>query len=315
MVIKMKRYAGIDIGGTNVKIGIIDENGKVYAKSSIKIADDLSVGNVVEKTSAELLRLIGETKVTISGVGVGIPGLIDSEKGLVVCSGNLDWTNENIVDEFKKFLPSPVKIGNDANVATLGEVLFGVGKNYGNCVMLTIGTGVGSGIVINGKIYAGKASAGAEIGHMIINVGGKPCTCGGFGCLEAYASATALKDETRKAMLDNPNSEMWEIGSPENVSGKTAFAYCETDETARGVVDNYVENLSVGIVNVANIFRPDAIILGGGVSYEGERLLKPLKEKLRSKIFAGDLGPKVELLLAMLRNDAGFMGAAALNFE
>lgn len=307
-------YIGIDIGGTNVKCGVVDEKGGIMKKSNLKIGDDNSAAAVVRLAADEVNSFLSEFgRENIVGIGVGIPGLIDSERGMVVCSGNLGWINENVVKEFGKFLDLPIKIANDANVAALGEAKFGIGKAYSNCVMLTLGTGVGSGIIIDGKIYSGKASAGAEIGHMVIEAFGRSCTCGGNGCLETYASATALKNDTKEAMLKNPDSKMWEIGKIENVSGKTAFAFSEVDETARKVVLSYVEYLSIGIVNIANIFRPDAIILGGGVSYEGERLLRPLKENLDKKIFAGDLGPKVELLLASLRNDAGFMGAAALN--
>ncbi len=306
-----KLYLGVDIGGTNVKFGVINEKGKIFEKSTIKIGDDTRDFVVFPLIVKECERLF--LKWNFVAIGVGIPGLIDEANFKVVCSGNLNWQNVDVYSYFKS-LNLPLKIGNDANVATLGEAKFGGGKDFNSLVMLTLGTGVGSGIIINGKIFSGNGSAGAEIGHMIIEANGKPCTCGGKGCFEVYASATALKEATKKAMIDHPNSLMWQIGGLDKVSGKTAFSFYERDEFAKAVVDSYLHYLSVGIINVANIFRPDAIILGGGVSHEGERLINPLKEKLKRNIFAKDLGPKVSLRLATLKNDAGFMGAGALNF-
>lgn len=310
-----KLYIGVDIGGTNVKIGCMDENKTVIYKTQIKIGQDKTPQAVFGLITAELKQVVEQfADRKLMGIGMGIPGLIDTTDGVVVCSGNLDWWQVDVISLIKPHFDCPVTIANDANVAALGESIFGVAKNYSSVVMLTLGTGVGSGIIIDNKIFAGNKSAGAEIGHMVIVADGRDCTCGGKGCFEAYASATALKEQTRLAMLKNKRSKMWQIGGVENVSGKTAFQFSAVCKTAKKVVDEYVNYLSIGICNVANIFRPQAIILGGGVSHEGERLLNPLKENLQNKIFAGDLGPKVELLLATLRNDAGFMGACALNF-
>ena len=176
-----------------------------------------------------------------------------------------------------------------------------------------MGTGVGSGIIIDGKIFSGNHSAGAEIGHMIIHPDGEPCSCGNRGCLETYASATALKRETLKEIARNPYSKMNEVKKSE-VGGKTAFMYAKCDESAKRVVDKYIEDLAIGITNVANIFRPEAIILGGGVAKEGEALLAPLRKKLSERIYAKGLGPEVEILCSTLKN-AGVFGAAALNID
>ncbi len=309
-------YVGVDIGGTNIKLGVIDGEGNIIKKNSFSIEDDTTFSAVIAKIIDNIKEIISDIpSELVGGIGLGIPGLIDTKNGLVVCSGNLNWTNEDVLTPLKNAFLYPIKIANDANVAALGEAKFGVGKAFSTSVFITLGTGVGSGIIIDGKIYDGNLGAGAELGHMVIEANGRPCTCGGWGCFEAYASATSLKEQTRLAMLQNDDSLMWEIGDIENISGKTAFLYSDKDASAKKVVDEYIDYLSVGIVNVANIFRPQAIILGGGVSYEGDKLLKPLNGKLSKRIFAGDLGPKVEILLATLRNDAGFMGAAALNID
>ncbi len=309
----MNLYIGVDIGGTNIKFGLVDSDGNVQEKSSIKTQAELGDKQVFINIKNEIDRLLSCKSGKLCGIGIGIPGLIDTNKGIVVCSGNLSWYNVDAVSYLKSSFSVPVKIANDANVAALGEAKFGIGKNYSDIVMLTLGTGVGSGIIIDGKIFYGNQSAGAEIGHMIIHPHGNPCTCGGSGCLETYASASALKTATKNMMKSNSDSLMWEIGSVEKVSGKTAFEYYSKDKFAKKVVDEYIDNLSIGIINIANIFRPQAIIIGGGISNEGEKLLNPLKDKLKENIFAKDLGPQVDLLLASLKNDAGFLGAAALN--
>jgi glucokinase len=190
--------------------------------------------------------------------------------------------------------------------------MFGCGKQYKNSVMLTLGTGVGSGIVIDGKLVEGNRSAGAEFGHSVIVAGGEPCSCGRKGCLEAYASASALIRDTKRAMKAHPESKMWEIGSIDAVCGKTVFDYLDSDDVAKSVVEAYIEKLGVGITNIANELRPEIIILGGGVCSQGERLTKPLQEQLNRDIFATTMGPAVEIKIATLENDAGLLGAAAL---
>ena len=178
--------------------------------------------------------------------------------------------------------------------------------------MLTLGTGVGGGIVIDGKLIEGNRSAGAELGHQVIVMGGEPCTCGRRGCLEAYASATALIRDTKRAMQKDPSSKMWKVGSLDAVDGATAFRFMDEDATAKAVVDGYVRALACGITNYANELRPEAIILGGGVCAEGERLTRPLQALVDEEIFAGSDGPSVPVLVAELANRAGILGAAAL---
>ncbi len=311
----MKKYIGIDLGGTFIKGGIVTEKGEILLQDKVPTEREQGENKVTENIAnlcKSLLVKAGLTTADVEGIGMGVPGMIDSEKGEVVYSNNLDWSHFMIADETKKLTGLPVKIANDANVAALGETKFGCGKAYQNTVLLTLGTGVGGGIVIDGKLFEGNRSAGAELGHSVIVAGGEQCTCGRKGCLEAYASATALIRDTKRAMQADKSSKMWEIGDIEKVTGKTAFDYKDCDASAKAVVDNYIEKLGVGITNVANVFRPQAIMLGGGVCAEGDNLIKPLQAYLDKEIFAGTQGPAVKILVATLGNSAGLLGAAAL---
>ncbi len=311
----MKYYIGIDLGGTFIKGGVVSEKGDVL--SSNKIPTEVEKGplaivaNIV-KLSNLVLSEAGMTKDCVEGIGMGVPGIVNSGAGVVTYSCNLGFSDFEIAKEVSLAANLPVKVANDANVAALGETKFGVGKKYRNTVMLTLGTGVGGGVILDGKLVEGYRGAGAELGHSVIVSGGEPCSCGRRGCLEAYASATALIRDTKRAMLANKNSKMWQIGDIELVSGKTPFDYYDEDADAENVVDNYIEKLACGIVNFANSVRPEAIILGGGVCAEGERLIKPLKKILDAELYGGELGPAVELLTAELGNNAGTLGAAAL---
>ncbi len=306
-----KLFCGIDFGGTSIKGALIDLSGNILKKSSVltesEKGEDFVILNIVKLIKDLILGFESE----VLGIGLGIPGLIDSEKGVVVVSGNIAWKNVEIVKKLKEHFSYPIKIANDANVAALGEATFGSGKNYKTSVFFTLGTGVGGGIIIDGKIYAGNMSAGAELGHMITHPNGEYCTCGNYGCLEAYASATALIKQTKKAMQENKNSKMWQIGDISKVDGKTAFDYAKIDETAKNVVENYIFELSIGLINVANIFRPEAIILGGGIALSGDDLIVPLRKLLKEGIYAKDFGPEVKLVQASLK-DAGIIGAAVL---
>ena len=310
-----KYYLGIDLGGTFIKGGIVDDEGNIILRDKIPTESHKGADGVVANIVSLCQSLMEKTNLTaddLVGVGIGVPGMIDSQKGEVIYSNNLGWKDFSISEKVSATLGLPVRIANDANVAALGETKFGCGKDYRNSVMVTLGTGVGSGIVIDGKLFEGNRSAGAEIGHTAIVAGGELCTCGRKGCLEAYASATALIRDTRRAMESHPDSGLWEIATPDTVTGKTAFDLWETDPVAKAVVDNYIEKLAVGLVNVANALRPEIIILGGGVCSEGDRLVSPLQAIMNRDVYAGDKGPAVKILIATLGNDAGLLGAAAL---
>ena len=307
----MSLFIGIDVGGTSIKGAVIDGAGKLYAEDSVVTGSGEEIaGNVVILCK----KLIAQVPEKPAGVGIGCAGVIDSEHGTVVLAGNLKLKNYPLAKLVEKQINLPVKITNDANAAALGEAKFGAGKEYRDSILVTLGTGVGGGVVIDGKLFEGNKSAGAEIGHMVIEFGGESCTCGRRGCFEAYSSATALIKRTKWAMEENPGSKMWESYTVETASGKTAFEYAEKDIVASEVVEWYIKYLACGLVNIANIFRPQVIMLGGGVSNQRERLTAPLQTIMDREAFASGYAP-VKVTTATLGNSAGSYGAAALLIE
>ena len=230
-------------------------------------------------------------------------------------SGNLGMKNYPVAEKLEERLGRKVYIENDANAAAFGESIAGAAKGAKNAVCITLGTGVGGGIIIDGKIYSGSNYAGGELGHMVIVADGRPCTCGRNGCWEAYASATALIYQTQLKMLDNKTSSMWNIadGDLRNVNGKTAFdAYRMGDKAGSEVVDKYISYIACGVANVINIFQPDIICIGGGVSKEGDTLIAPLMSYVNKDRFGKNLAKQTEIVTAKLGNDAGIIGAANL---
>lgn len=314
-------YVGIDIGGTSIKYGIVDEQGQVLAKASIKIVPEEEQEYTIYKLGGKINDFIAINdfqKEEIGGIGVGCPGAINSKTGCCDFSGNLHWNYNPIVRIMEEVTGIRTRISNDANVAALGEAKFGAGRKYHDVVMLTLGTGLGGGIVLGGKLYEGNEGKGAEVGHAVLKMGGRRCTCGRIGCMETYASATALILDTKTIMRKNKDSLMWDFvnGDIRKVDGRTAFECSKKgDEAAIKVVNWYVHDLSETILNFCNIFRPDAIIIGGGVCAQGDYLL----DKVRGYLDAADYGfascPKVDVLIASLGNDAGIIGAASLMFE
>ncbi len=308
-------YVGIDLGGTFIKGGIVDDLGNILCEDKTPTESEKGADKVAENIAnlaKSLLERAGLTAKDAKGLGMGVPGMIDSKAGNVIYSNNLAWKDFRIGERVSSLTGLRVKIANDANVAALGEVKFGAAKAYEDVIMLTLGTGVGGGIVVDGKLIEGNQGAGAELGHMVVEKDGELCTCGRKGCLEAYASATAIIRETKRAMEAHEDSKLWEIGSLDEVTGKTAFDYKDSDPYAKAVVDRYVEMLACGITNFANVFRPQAVLLGGGVCAQGEALVKPLQALVDKEIFAGKLGPAVPIIIAELGNSAGLLGAAAL---
>ena len=312
-----KYYLGIDLGGTFIKGAVISRDGKIIIQNKIPTESDLGTDRIVRniaELSRELTKAASLELSDIEAVGVGSPGVIVGD-GVVICAKNLGFENFPLASEISKALGLKVRVSNDANAAALGEFKFGAANKYNSIIFITLGTGVGGGIVIDGKLFEGNRGVGAELGHSVIVAGGEPCTCGRRGCLEAYASATALIRDTKRAMMNNKASKLWQIGDVEKVSGKTAFDFYFEDESAKCVVDSYIEKLACGIVNLANEFRPEAIILGGGVCAQGENLTRPIEKIMNKEIFSAATTPKVDLVIASLGNDAGCLGAAALVME
>lgn len=309
---------GIDLGGTNVKAGIVDKDGNILIKSKIKTLADRPYEEVIKDMAKQCKKLIADLKISaseIEQVGIGCPGAVTGSTGVIEYSNNLNWKNVPMGEMLSSLLALPVKISNDANVAALGEALFGAGKKYDDVIMLTLGTGVGGGIIIGKKLIEGNESKGAELGHAVMCVGGELCTCGRRGCIEAYCSATALIRETKKAMEDDKNSVMWKLtdGNIDKANGLTAFDGEKLgDEAASKVVKQYVFYLSEAIMNYCNIFRPQAIILGGGVCAQGRNLTDRIVKLCKEGHYGFRGTPAVEIITAERENDAGILGAASL---
>ena len=307
-------YIGVDVGGTSVKLGLFDKDDNLIARGSFKtktieyLVDDLvkNIKKIFKENNKDIKDLIG--------IGMGFPGHVDGEAGIVVYSNNLIAHNFPLVQKIQEQINVPVRISNDANVAALGEFTYGKGKGVNNIVFVTLGTGVGGGIIIDGKMLEGKNGAGAEIGHMVISTNGPLCSCGRRGCFETYASASALIRNARIAMSNNPTSKLCKaVKSPEELDGKVFFdVLLKGDKVANIVFESYIEDLAEGLTNLANIFRPDAIIIGGGISYRGDVLMEPLQIRLEKMIYGGQWNARVELMVSELKNDAGIYGAYAM---
>ena len=308
---------GIDLGGTYIKYGLVSEVGEIIEKG--KVPTPAGCGYVeTAEVIVSAVRGLAKSGAPIGGLGIGAPGIVDGEKGIVRTSGNLGWENKPLAEDLSAKLGIPVTLANDANAAAYGEYACGAGKEHRSVVLLTLGTGVGSGIVLNGKLFEGNEGAGAELGHEVIRFGGEKCACGRRGCFEAYASATALIRQTKRAMEKDKQSMLWQQceGDINNVNGKTAFdGAAAGDKTAKRVVNNYLRYLSEGLANIANTFRPEAILIGGGISAQGENLTVPLQKRVNKLMLGHGTYAPVKILAATLGNDAGLVGAAMLAKE
>ncbi len=313
---KEKYYAGIDLGGTFIKCGIVDSNGRLLKKDKVATTGEYS--SVMQAMAQLAIRLAKEEKVELSGIGVGCPGTVNGKSGVILYSNNLGWKNVPLAKDIQMLSGVPVAITNDANAAALGEYAYGAGKDYQDMILVTLGTGVGSGIVINGKLFEGNKGAGAELGHSVIKINGEKCTCGRKGCLEAYASASALIRQAKAYMQKDKTTLLWKLcdGDMDKVDGKIFFAAVSAeDKGAKKVLKKYIDYLACGLTNIANEFRPEVIVLGGGISAVGELLTKPLQRRMSLQIFGGQRNAPVKLLTATLENDAGILGASRLAIE
>lgn len=313
----MKYYVGIDLGGTNIVAGVVDENYKIVAKASTKtncprpekeIADDMA------KMAVQAVENAGLTMEQIEWVGIGTPGIANSSTGIIEYSNNLGFKNTPMVKYIRETIDKPVFIENDANAAAYGEYVAGAAKGAKNAVCITLGTGVGGGIIIDGKIYAGSNFAGAEIGHTVIEVDGAQCSCGRKGCFEAYSSATGLIRMTKEAIAENPGGIMAKLAEERGkVNARTAFdAMRAGDASAKAVIDKYIKYLAAGITNTINIFQPDVLCVGGGVCNEGDPLLLPMKAIVEQEVYTRNSPKNTKIVIASLGNDAGIIGAAFL---
>lgn len=314
----MKYNIGIDLGGTNIKVGLVDENYNIVAKASCKTDLPRSAEKIADSIAETVWQALNEAHVTIdelNSIGIGTPGTANRDTGMVLYSCNLGFKNTDLRSLIGARLGKDVYVENDANAAAFGEVLAGAGKGCRDVVVVTLGTGVGGGIIIDGRIYTGFNYCGAELGHTVIKYGGRPCNCGRKGCFEAYSSATALINMTKEAMEADKTSKMWDIcsGDISKVDGKTAFDGMRAgDKCACGVVDSYINYLGCGLTNIVNTFQPELLLIGGGICKEGENLTKPLEEFIARESYCVDPEKSTRLAIAQLGNDAGIIGAAFL---
>ena len=314
----MKYYIGIDLGGTNIVAGVVDENYNIITKASTKTnlpRPEKEIAADMAKVSIQAVKDAGLEMSQIEWVGIGTPGIANSEKGIIEYSCNLGFDNTPMVEYIKEYIDKPVFIENDANAAAYGEYVAGAAKGAKNAVCITLGTGVGGGIVVDGKIYSGSNFAGAEIGHMVIEVDGPQCTCGRKGCFEVFSSATGLIRMSKEAMAQDADSAMHKITAERNgkVTARTSFdAMRMGDKTAKEVVDKFIKYLAAGITNTINIFQPDILCIGGGVCNEGDALLLPVKELVKEEVYTRNSPKNTEIVIAKLGNDAGIIGAAFL---
>ncbi len=315
-------YLGIDLGGTNIAVGIVDENYQIIARASSKTKTDSAeqVADAMAETALEALKNANLTLDDVPWIGVGSPGTVNKATGLIEFANNLPFRNTPMVQMLSERLNGKqVLMENDANAAAYGEYMAGALKGADNAIAITLGTGVGGGVIIDHKIYSGSNFAGAELGHTVIVVDGRPCTCGRNGCWETYASATGLikttKEHMEKASKDSP---LWTIvdGDIGKVNGRTAFdAMRQGDPVGKEIVDEYIHYLSEGIVNMVNIFQPDILCIGGGISNERETLMAPVREFVAKQQYAMNSSKKTVVCRAELGNDAGIIGAALLGKE
>ena len=312
---------GIDLGGTNIVAAVVDEKYKIVARASCKTAVPRPEEEICDSMAEVALKAVTKAKITlddIKTVGIGVPGAVNPETGVIEYAANLFFHNWTIVSMMQERLNGkPVKIENDANAAAYGEFLAGAAKGAKNVVAITLGTGVGAGIIIDGKIYSGSNYAGAEMGHMVIVKDGKECACGRKGCWEAYASATGLINLTKEAIVkERPDfSYMLSLcdGDINKVNGITAFkAMRDGDELGRQVVHTYISYLACGVINAINIFQPDILCIGGGISNEGETLLEPLRDIVKKERYTKHNDKQTVICKCQLGNDAGIIGAAFL---
>lgn len=312
-------YLGIDLGGTNIAVGVVDETNQIIGRATAKTVVPCAPEEMCDQLAKVAFAAIENAKISIDDipwVGIGCPGTVNRATGIVEFANNLGLKNFELSKLLGARMNKKIIIENDANAAAYGEYMAGALRGATNSLAITLGTGIGSGIIIDGKIYNGTNFAAGEMGHTVIVYNGRPCSCGRNGCWERYASATGLIMTTKEAMKKvDQSSKIWQLaeGSLDNVNGRTAFdAMRAGDPTGQQVVDEYIAYLGCGLVNAINIFQPDILCIGGGICNEGETLLKPLREYIDKEQYAMNATNKTNLCRAQLGNDAGIIGAALL---
>lgn len=314
---------GIDLGGTNIAVGIVNEKYDIVKKGSVPTNAKRPADEITADIAALCKKLAEEAGMPLAHIdfaGIATPGVANRDTGILEYANNLPFRHYPLCDKLSALLDgTKVLIENDANAAAKAEATVGAAKGARHSVMITLGTGVGGGLILNGKVYSGFNFAGAELGHTVIAKDGRPCSCGRRGCWEAYSSATGLIHMTRDKILacretgESTVMEEMTDGDLTRISGQTAFdAARKGDAAGLQVVDEYIEYLACGIANIINIFQPEVLSIGGGICHEGDYLLKPLNERVFKEVYTKDREPKTLLRIAALGNDAGIIGAASL---
>ena len=311
----IKVNIGVDIGGMSIKAGLVDENGHILYQNTRKtiVNNDEQFLISIHEQIDELIAYGKDHGLEVCGIGFGVPGMVNREKGMIDYACNLGIEHLSLKDALAD-LNLPVYLSNDANVACLAEQKFGAAKGRSDVIMLTLGTGVGGGVVIDNKLFEGVEGKGTELGHMVICVDGIQCGCGRKGCFEAYASASALLRFTKEEMEKSKDSMMWEFSKTlDDVNGLTSFECAKKgDAAANRVVDKYIMYLGEGVLNFCNIFRPEVVVLGGGISNQKEYLVDKLTKYCADRNFGFKNSTVVDIVIAELKNDAGIIGAAHL---
>ena len=313
----MKYYVGVDLGGTNVVVAVIDENGKILNKSSCKTnlpkKPEILVSDIANLIDL-VLKGANLSINDIENVGIGVPGIVDTQEGVIVYSCNFNYSNVKFAEMLESKIGKKIYIENDANAAALGEFVCGAGVGSETMIVLTLGTGIGGGIILNKQLYRGFNYMGAELGHIVIKQNGRRCNCGRNGCFEAYASATGLAKTAAEVVDKCPDSKLWSVYKKYNkISGKALFdAVVDGDPAAMEAWNIFISNLATGVVNIVNIFQPQILCIGGGVSQAGDLLIEPLKEIFDREDYSRNSKNRCKIVSAKLKNDAGLIGAAML---
>jgi Transcriptional regulator/sugar kinase len=309
-------YLGIDLGGTNIAVGLVSSEGAIIGRGHRPCPrGGEAIAAAIVAACREAVADAGLTPADVTAAGLGSPGLLDAQAGVVLFAGNLELEDAPLCGMISAELGVPVSLGNDANVAALGEFLFGAGAGTRNMIAITLGTGVGCGLVLDGKLYAGFNSFAGEVGHIFTVMNGRLCTCGRRGCLETYASATGLMTTARECAEKHPDSALYALtdGAPDKLNGKLFFqALADGDAAAEEAFAHYIDHLAHGLGTVVNLLQPEVICIGGGIAGAGEVLFAPLRAQVQALDFAGNSGNTVRIVGAQLGNDAGIIGAAML---
>lgn len=315
---KNKYAIGVDLGGSSIKLGIVTNTGRIIKKISLRTEAEKGPKKVIEKIISGIKELIENSKYKISGIGIGCPGVVTPGKGIVENPPNLPgWDKVNIGKIVSQEFSKTVFVDNDANAAAIGELTFGSGKKYKSFIMITLGTGVGGGIVIDKKIYHGDFGAAGEIGHISIDYNGPKCNCGSFGCIEAYAGNLYLRERVRTELKKHPESKIWKlIGndlskvSPRNIQDAAESG----DAFAKSVINELGFHLGSAFASLCNVLDISVFIIGGGIAGFGKPLFDSIEKTISRRVLA-PIKPRVRVLPAKLKNDAGIKGASALVFH